>query len=137
MLEILFSISFFFNEGNIIDTKLKLHKYEKEDYKELFYLKNKKSVSTYCIKHSELENITKVKSHRPNGGQETHYKITKSTDNKTKKKYWDNGQIKSVECYKNGKRDGKFSYYFENGQKRCEKYYKDSYLIETKHFVKW
>ena len=55
----------------------------------------------------------------------------------TKKEYWDNGQIKSVECYKNGKRDGKFSYYFENGQKRCEKYYKDSYLIETKHFVKW
>ncbi len=75
MLEILFSISFFFNGGNIIDTKLKLHKYEKEDYKELFYLKNKKSVSTYCIKHSELENITKVKSHRPGGGQETNYKI--------------------------------------------------------------
>jgi len=40
MLEILFSISFFFNGGNIIDTKLKLHKYEKENYKELFYLKN-------------------------------------------------------------------------------------------------
>ena len=77
MMEILFSISLFFTEGNIIDTKLKLHKYEKENFKEIFYLKNKESVNTYCIKHSELENIKKIKYHRPNGGQETNYKVTK------------------------------------------------------------
>ena len=41
MLEILFSISFSLFGGNIIDTKLKHHKYEKEDYKEVFYLKIK------------------------------------------------------------------------------------------------
>jgi len=128
MLEILFSISFFFTGGNIIDTKLHLHKYEKKNYKEIFYLKTKESVNTYCIKHSELENIKKIKYHRPNGGQETNYKITKSIDNETKKEYWDNGQIKSVEYYKDGKRDGTFSYYFENGKIRTEKTWKDGKL---------
>ena len=39
MLEILFGISFSLFGGNIIDTKLKHHKYEKEDYKEIFYIK--------------------------------------------------------------------------------------------------
>jgi len=55
MLETLFSISFFLFNGNIIDTKLNHHKYEKEDYKEIFYLKNKESVNTYCIKHYRIE----------------------------------------------------------------------------------
>ena len=41
--------------------------------------------------------------------------------NETKKEYWDNGQIKSVEYYKDGKRDGTFSYYFENGKIRTGK----------------
>lgn len=75
MLEILFSISFSLFGGNIIDTKLKHHKYEKENYKEVFYLKNKASVNTYCVKHSRLENIQKVKYSRPNGLQETNYKV--------------------------------------------------------------
>ena len=48
----LFSLSLFLTGGNIIDTKLRLHKYDKENYKELFYLKTKESVNTYCIKHS-------------------------------------------------------------------------------------
>ena len=48
--------------------------------------------------------------------------------NETKKEYWDNGQIKSVEYYKNGKRDGTFSYYFENGKIRTEKTWKDGKL---------
>jgi hypothetical protein len=78
MLEILLSISFFFTGGNIIDTKFKLHKYEKENYKEIIYLKNKESVNTYCIKHSELENIKKIKYHHHNDGQKTKYKVTKS-----------------------------------------------------------
>jgi antitoxin component YwqK of YwqJK toxin-antitoxin module len=134
MLETLFSISLFFTGGNIIDTKLNFHKYEKENFKEIFYLKTKEAVNTYCIKHSELENIKKIKYHDPNGGQKTIYKVTKSIDNETKKEYWDNGQIKSVEYYKDGKRDGIFSFYFENGQKRYEKYYKNGELIETKHY---
>ena len=79
MLEILFSISFFFTGGNIIDTKLRLHKYDKESYKKIFYLKNKESVNTYCIKHSEFENIKKIKHHH-NDGQKTKYKVTNSTE---------------------------------------------------------
>ena len=45
MLEILFGISFSLFGGSVIDTKLNHHKYEKEDYKEIFYLKNKESKS--------------------------------------------------------------------------------------------
>ena len=77
MFEVLFSISLFLTDGNIIDTKLKLHKYEKESFKEIFYLKNKESVDTYCVKHSELENVKKIKHHHPNDGQKTNYKVTK------------------------------------------------------------
>ena len=80
MLKLLFGISFFISGGHLIDIKLKLHKYEKENYKEIFYLKNKESVNTYCVKHSELENVKKIKSHHPNGGQETNYKVTKPTE---------------------------------------------------------
>ena len=67
MLEIIFGMSFFLFGGNIVDTKFTHHKYEKEDYKEIFYLKNKESVNTYCIKHSRLENIQKVKYSSHNG----------------------------------------------------------------------
>ena len=95
MLEILFSISFSLFGGNIIDTKLIHHKYEKENYKEIFYLKNKESVNTYCIKHSRLENIQKVKYNRPNGLQETNYKVNiiEESNSEEKIKYWDNGQL--------------------------------------------
>ena len=80
MLEILFSISFCLFGGNIIDIKLTHHKYEKENYKEIFYLKNNESVNTYCVKHSEFENVKKVKWNRPGGLQETNYKVSKLTE---------------------------------------------------------
>ena len=80
MLEILFSISFSLFGGSIIDTKLNHHKYEKENYKEIFHLKNNESVNTYCVKHSEVENIKKVKWNRPGGLQETNYKVSKPTE---------------------------------------------------------
>ena len=54
MLEILFGISFSLFNGGIIDTKLNHHKYEKKDYEEIFYLKNKESVKAYCVKHSRI-----------------------------------------------------------------------------------
>ena len=80
MLEILFSISFFLFGGNIIDTKLTHHKYEKENYKEIFRLKNNESVKTYCVKHSEVENVKKVQWNRPGGLQETNYKVSKAIE---------------------------------------------------------
>ena len=39
MLEIIFGITFSIFGGNIIDTKLKHHKYEKEDCKRIFLFK--------------------------------------------------------------------------------------------------
>ena len=46
----------------------------------IFNLENKESVNTYCVKHSEVENIKKVKWNRPGGLQETNYKVTKPTE---------------------------------------------------------
>ena len=129
MLKILFSISFFFNGGNIIDTRLKLHKYEKENYKEIFYLKNKESINTYCVKHSEVENVKKIKYHRPNGGEETNYKITRSIDNEIKTLYWNNGQVLSQIHYLDGKRDGSCRQWYKNGQLMNEGFYKNGKMI--------
>ena len=76
MLEILFGISFSLFGGNIIDIQLKHHKYEKENYTEIFHLKDKESVNTYCVKHSRSENIQKKKYDSHNGREETKYKVT-------------------------------------------------------------
>ena len=52
----------------------------KKNYQEIFSLKNKESVNTYCVKHSEVENVRKVRCNRPGGLQETNYKLSKPTD---------------------------------------------------------
>ena len=75
IIEIFFNLFFFITNGNILDTKLKAHKYAKEDYKEIFYLKNKDSIETFCIKHQEFENVKKIRQYVAGGGQETHYKV--------------------------------------------------------------
>ena len=76
MLEILFSISLSLFGGSIIDTKVNHNKYEKEDYKEIFYLKNKESVKPYWVKHSRIENIQKKKYNSHNELENTKYKVT-------------------------------------------------------------
>ena len=80
ILETLFSLALFITSGNLIDTKFGLHKYSEQDYKEIFYLKNNKSTSKECIRHSESEDIKKIRRHRHNGGQETLYKVTKNEE---------------------------------------------------------
>tara|TARA_B100001750_G_scaffold229037_1_gene224053 strand:+ start:1193 stop:1483 length:291 start_codon:yes stop_codon:yes gene_type:complete len=70
-----FSLSLFVSGGHIIDTKLGLHHYSDEDYKEIFFLKNKKSISKECIRHSKLEVIKKLNRSRE-GVQETIYKVS-------------------------------------------------------------
>ncbi|MBL6873897.1 MAG: hypothetical protein ISR02_00230 [Flavobacteriales bacterium] len=80
IIEIFFNLFFFITNGNILDAKLKAHKYAKEDYKEIFYLKNKDSIETFCIKHKEFENVKKIRQYVAGGGQETHYKVTSFID---------------------------------------------------------
>ena len=80
IIEIFFNLFFFITNGNILDTKLKAHKYAKEDYKEIFYLKNKDSIETFCIKHQEFENVKKIRQYVAGGGQEKHYKVTSIID---------------------------------------------------------
>ena len=77
----LFSLSLFVTGGHVIDTKLGLHHNSDEDYKEIFNLKNKKSTSKECIKHSELEDIKKIRHQRHNNGENvtvTDYIVTKN-----------------------------------------------------------
>ena len=81
ILELLFSIALFINGGHLIDNKFKVHHYSDEDYKEIFYLKNKDSISKNCVRHSKLEDIKKIRSYRPNGDSGemvTNYKVTKN-----------------------------------------------------------
>ncbi|MGY8783338.1 MAG: hypothetical protein ACKVHA_08035 [Fidelibacterota bacterium] len=76
-----FSLLLLVTGGHIVSTNLKLHHYSDDDYKEIFYLKNKASISKNCLKHSEVEDIKKIKSHRDteNGGETvTNYKVTKN-----------------------------------------------------------
>ena len=81
ILNTLFSFALFVSGGHVIDTKLSLHHYSDDDYKEIFYLKNKASISKNCTRHSEVEDIKKIKVHRDtkNGGETvTNYKVTKN-----------------------------------------------------------
>ena len=80
IIEIFFNLFFFITNGNILDTKLKAHKYAKEDYKGIFYLKNKDSIKTFCVKHKEFENVKKIRQYVAGVGQETHYRVTSFID---------------------------------------------------------
>ena len=73
----LFSVTLFVTGGHIVSTNLKLHHYSDDDYKEIFHLKNKASISKNCTRHSEVEDIKKIKYH-DDGGQKTTYKVTKN-----------------------------------------------------------
>ena len=55
ILELLFSITLLISGGHLVSTNLKLHHYSDEDYKEIFYLKNKKSFTKHCTRHDKLE----------------------------------------------------------------------------------
>ena len=81
ILNTLFSFALFITGGHVIDTKLGLHHYSDGDYKEIFHLKNKASISKNCTRHNEVEDVKKIKSHRNNedGGETvTNYKVTKN-----------------------------------------------------------
>jgi len=83
ILETLFSIALFITGGHLIDTKIGLHHYSDKDYKEIFYLKNKASISKNCIKHSEFEDIMKIRGyHNTEDGTQpvTYYKVTKNEE---------------------------------------------------------
>jgi hypothetical protein len=80
IVEIFFNLFFFISNGNILDTRLKSHKYAKEDYKEIFYLKNKDSIKSFCVKHKEFENVKKIRQYVAGGGQEIHYKVSSFID---------------------------------------------------------
>mgnify|MGYP000604381196 FL=1 len=83
ILETLFSLALFITGGHLMDTKLGLYHYSDEDYKEIFYLKNNKSTSKECIRHSELEDIKKIRRQRHRNGENvtvTDYKVTKNEE---------------------------------------------------------
>ena len=77
----LFSLSLFLTGGHILSTNFKLHHYSDEDYKEIFHLKNKASISKNCTRHSEVEDIKKIRHQRHRNGENvtvTDYIVTKN-----------------------------------------------------------
>ena len=83
ILKTLFSIALFFTGGHVIDTKLGLHHYSDKDYEEIFYLKNKDTISKNCVRHSENEDIKKIRGYRhTEEGTETvtYFKVTKNEE---------------------------------------------------------
>ena len=83
ILETLFSITLFISGGHLVSTNLKLHHYSDEDYKGIFYLKNNDSITKHCLKHSELEDIKKIRHQRHRNGENTtvtDYKVTKNEE---------------------------------------------------------
>ena len=74
------SISLFISGGHMLSSNFKSHHYSDEDYKDIFYLKNHNTVSKYCTKHSELENIKKIRSNN-DGVDRTIYKVVKDVEN--------------------------------------------------------
>ena len=83
ILKTLFSIALFFTGGHVIDTKLGLHHYDDEDYKEIFYLKNKDTISKNCVRHSENEDIKKIRGYRyteDGAVTVTYFKVTKNEE---------------------------------------------------------
>ncbi len=72
----LFSTIFFISAGTILDTKFKFHKYDKENYRILFDLKNNESGNPFCIKHDTEENIKKLIRNQ-DGVQREIYKVSK------------------------------------------------------------
>ena len=79
ILENLFSITLLICGGHLVSTNFKLQHYSDSDYKEIFYLKNKKSITKHCTKHSELEHIKKMRTYH-NDQNRTIYKVTKNDD---------------------------------------------------------
>ena len=74
ILEALFSMTLFITGGHLIDTEFGLHHYSDDDYKDIFYLKNKKQITKKCIRHSKVETIKKVRRFRE-GGSKTDFQI--------------------------------------------------------------
>ena len=75
ILETFLSLSLFITGGHLVDTNFGLHHYSDEDYKDLWYLENKKSITKHCTRHDKLETLKKVNRSRPEGGSQTDFQI--------------------------------------------------------------
>ena len=83
ILKTYFIIALYFTGGHVIDTKLRLHHYSNKDYEDIFYLKQNKSITIHCERHSELEDIKKIRHQRHSNGENTTvpaYKVTKNVE---------------------------------------------------------
>ena len=75
ILEIFLILSLFITGGHLVDTNFGLHHYSDEDYKDLWYLENKKSITKHCTRHDTLETLKKVRRSRE-GGSQTDFQIS-------------------------------------------------------------
>ena len=75
ILETFLSLSLFITGGHLVDTDFGLHHYSDKDYKDLWYLENKKSITKHCTRHDKLETLKKVRRSRE-GGSQTDFQIS-------------------------------------------------------------
>ena len=75
ILEIFLILSLFITGGHLVDTNFGLHHYSDDDYKDLWYLENKKSITKHCTRHDKLETLKKVNRSRSEGGSQTNFQI--------------------------------------------------------------
>ena len=75
ILETFLSLSLFITGGHLVDTNFGLHHQSDEDYKDLWYLENKKSITKHCTRHDKLETLKKVRRSRE-GGSQTDFQIS-------------------------------------------------------------
>ena len=82
----LISFTLFVSGGNVLSTNLKLHHYSDDDFKEIMNLKNKASISKNCTRHSEMEDIKKIKIYREDGPKDSFVvskkELTEKVENK-------------------------------------------------------
>jgi antitoxin component YwqK of YwqJK toxin-antitoxin module len=58
-----------------------------------------------------------------------------SCSDNIQKSYWDDGTLKSELRYKDGKLDGECVWYYSNGQKVLQAFYKDD--LKEGHALRW
>ena len=79
ILNCLISVSLFISGGHVLSHNFKIHHYSDNDYKNIICLKNYDTITKYCTKHSELENIKKIRFNS-DGVDRTIYKVIKDEE---------------------------------------------------------
>ena len=92
----LISFTLFVSGGNILSTNFKLHHYSDDDFKDIMNLNNKASISKNCTRHSEMEDIKKIKVYREDGLKDSFVVSKKELIEKVEDKIFEKISVKKL-----------------------------------------